>query len=289
MKVFIAAELGVAFETLREVTRDAGWTISNASSDLRNSFASPRDEIQSADAVIAVLDRSAKNSEASILFEAGVAVGQKKPLMLIIENSSDLPGTFPREVQTLRTELTNAPALRLHVGLFLRAAASTKGRSVTRPDWTEAAETRRGGFAAFEDSSMWSVATFEDLVIRLLEASGLAVVQTAANSDQGYDLVASNPGASDFSGPVLVQLKIGYPDLSYAADRLRDAMLRESASRGLLIYLDSNRQGLHPRIDKVQIPGVSILSTESFVQALERFGSLAPVLETDSVSRGIAR
>lgn len=289
MKVFIAAEFGVGFETLREAAQDAGWTISSASSDLRNSFASPRDEIQGADAVIAVLDKAAKNATASILFEAGIAIGQKKPLMLIIENPSDLPDSFPREIQTLRTELNNAPALRLHVGLFLRAAANSERRPVTRPDWTETAEARRGGFAAFEDSSLWSAETFEDLVIRLLEASGLVVVQTAANSDQGYDLVASNPGASDFSGPVLVQLKIGNPDLSRAANRLRDAMLRENAARGLLIHYDINRQRLHSRIDKVQVPGVSILSSEMFVQALERFGSLAPVLESGSDSRETAR
>lgn len=289
MKVFIAAEFGVGLETLREATRAAGWTVSSASSDLRNSFASPRDEIQGADAVIAVVNRAAKNSKASILFEAGIAIGQKKPLMLIIEDSSDLLDSFPQDIQTLRTELTNAPALRLHVGLFLRGAANPERRPVNRPDWTEAAESRRGSFAAFEESSLWSAATFEDLVIRLLEASGLVAVQTPAGTDQGYDLVASNPGASHFSGPVLVQLKLGYPDLPRAANQLRDAMLRENAARGLLIYYDINQQGPHSHNDRVEVPGVSILSNEDLVRALERFGSLAPVLESGSDSKGIAR
>jgi hypothetical protein len=197
------------------------------------------------DAVVAVLTAGGGRYYESILFELGIAFGRRLPLLVL---QGDEPTPLPidlAEVSSARTNLQNAEALRFHLELFLHRVSAGMA---TEPPPAEAhrvdvEELRRSLDELRRSRSPKTRGQdYERWVVRLFRLAGADVVESRSPRERGFDLAVALPGVSPDPSPLLVEVKVtARPlDLTDAAFRLQELVLRERAGLGLLLYEDGS-------------------------------------------------
>lgn len=137
-RCFISAPFGLELEVLPALLAERGifWEWAKDSPPQGRDTGSG---MENSDFVIVVLNGTRADYRAA--FEAGIAVGLRKPVLLIQTNARALPLDF-RRFTTVKTSLSNRDALGFHLDLFLAAPVVSpdsddvdqpKGRPTDRP------------------------------------------------------------------------------------------------------------------------------------------------------------
>jgi hypothetical protein len=178
---------------------------------------------------------------ATIFLEAGIALGQGLPLIVLAEDpDEDLPifGGLASDVWTIAGAKDEA-SIRLHLTLFtkvLEARRPTAADSGPRPPLSVS-------LLEVPDTIGQRARNLEEEVFGLLRACGARVEAEAVSAGGDHvDAAALIPGSELAIGPVLIEVKTLRGDgLSAAVDQLGAFMVRSRAMLGLVVY-DGPRQ-----------------------------------------------
>ena len=128
-RCFISAPFGVELESLPDILGERGISWEWAK-DETGEIQSAEAGLASADFIIVVLNGTRADYRG--IFDAGIAVGLRKPIFLIQTKSRVLPIDF-RWFSTVKTSLSNHDALSFHLDLFLTAPHATQNSAVSAP------------------------------------------------------------------------------------------------------------------------------------------------------------
>jgi hypothetical protein len=219
-RCFISAPFGLDLGVLPEVLGNRGisWEWAKDESLEQKDAVSG---IAAADFVVVILNGTRGDYRGA--FDAGVAVGLLKPILLIQVRSGALPLDY-RRFTTIKTKLTNRDALNFHFDLFL---ASPPVLPQTAPvDWWRAgnlsntlAEKRKFNFFGTDLERR-----VYDIVVA---ADGTAVSQPLTESDAKFrpDLLAwLGKLDAEFLNPVAIEVK-GHVEDQKIARRLDERLL----------------------------------------------------------------
>ncbi len=185
--------------------------------------------IKACDAMIAVL--AGGGSRDNVAFEAGIAVGLNKQVLLVIPPTANRP-TDLLGIASIRAEPDDVEAIEFALGLLERerqpSAQSARGKPI---GLTASAQL------ASKLTPEISNAQASRLLTQALQAGG-AIVVSAGLRDQGYDLgVWSDDLATIGATPLLIELKRRVDER--AALQLLDGLRLSSTARvGLLVHLE---------------------------------------------------
>ena len=208
----------------------------------------PLDEYSFAVAVLPASGPGGTPAEtpATILLEAGIALGRGIPLIVLAEDpDEDLPalGGLASNVWTIGGA-KDAASIRLHLTLFTKVLEITEPtrNSVPRhlapptvPQRTSTAETTGRPGESLQERAR----SLEREVLTLLQAGGAEVESEAVSSGgDRVDAAALIPGTEQILGPVLIEVKAlrGQRGLSATVDQLTAFLVRSKAMLGLVVY-----------------------------------------------------
>jgi hypothetical protein len=269
--VFISHSANQDISALRKLVEAQGGTI-QGSYDMSAPFVSAIDRvIESASAVVVVLGPGSDvMGSTNVLFELGLAVGLRKPLLVIVSPGARLPSSL-QNVAYLTSDVMDSPVLELGIKRFLNDAfnPAKSSRSITpakkdSPPFLPAIrelipkirEARNGR----------SAISVERLASAVLGASGVNVVEEMMGPSRGADFAI---WSDSLQSSVLVEIKAG----SFSVRQFKDAfdlLARQvratDAGSGLLLYLD--RSGVRFSKPDLWVPNVLWFDLEDFAKSL---------------------
>lgn len=211
------SEMGVAVTSDLEVTAAGSWASSLTENLRRATFV-----------CVIVADRVVG---AAIMYEAGVAVGMGRPLVVVEKTGADSSLAQLSDAPVIRyksdDDTTLLEGLQAYVGLISQSGTvpTAAPKPVSAKSWS-----RKGGQVEAVGDSL------ERFVASALEASGALVAIDPALGDAHVDMTASFPVLGVALNPVLIEVKATSrgPD-SRALRNLREAMERHGARLGILV------------------------------------------------------
>jgi len=206
-----------------------------------NPMESIRTEIQSADAVIVVLDSDASN----VLFELGIAFALRKPTLVLVKPGDSVP-PFAAFTRYLTYTGSVTEILKLGVEGFMGTVRPHKPTKLPeRPKRQRSVETSDRLPTLTEEIERLRVHPHEQqlhaLVNSVLTSAGVTSVQDDAGTrDRGVDFVVwSDSLRGSFGNPVLIEVK-GYLEraqFQFVYQRLTRLVSESQSAAGLLLYL----------------------------------------------------
>lgn len=213
------SEMGVAVRSDLDVVSGVSWA------------ASLNEGLRQATFVCVVLgDRPVS---AAVMYEAGVAVGMGRPLVVVGKLDADTSLAQLSDAPVIRyksdDDTTLREGLRAYIDLLQQAVASPSAtqKPVTTKSWSRLAPAQKKG------------SELERAVAASLETSGALVALDPAIGDAGVDMTASFPVLGAALNPVLIEVKTTIRGAdNRALDQLRKAMRRHGARFGMLVTRD---------------------------------------------------
>lgn len=138
-RCFISAPIGLELGALPGLLADRGISWEWAKDEPIDSHG-PTSRIAAADFVLIVLNGTRADYRG--VFDAGIAVGLGKPVLLIQAKARPIPLDF-RQFTTVKASLSNGEALGFHLDLFLAAPPSTPSPPVERSEREHASRPSR--------------------------------------------------------------------------------------------------------------------------------------------------
>ena len=204
--------------------------------------------IEKADFILALLDEP----NANVLFEVGVAVGLKKPVLIIAHPKSDPPSALSGCL-VLRASLKDHALLQRSISRFVDDSLSRKRtRKPKPPAKTTTLRVSQSTLAEFVQLRATGKSLLvERLALDLLSSLGLQVVVAPPGPDTGVDCVVWHESLTHALGnPILVQVKAGDLNLraiKEAEERLTALIAESDARSAILLYLDKDGQRFDDR------------------------------------------
>jgi hypothetical protein len=248
----------------------------------------PLDEFSFA---VAVLPASgpggtAASTPATILLEAGIALGRGVPLIVLAEDpDEDLPvlGGLASNVWTI-SGVTDEVSIRLHLTLFTKVLQTLTPARVYVPHLEQSATP---SVTPSTEITGQREQDLQEEVLTLLQASGAEVESQSVSSDSDrVDAAALIPGTERILGPVLIEVKaLRGHGLPAAVNQLAVFLARSGATFGLVVY-DGPRQEPGPT-RSLPIAVMHIADLREHV----RWGSLGSTLvySRNAVAHGLSR
>lgn len=270
MRSLLIAPSGAELGALRQILQDAGLP-ATSSVDLGAGVALANDPLSGFDAAVVVLP-TARNRRGlpAVLVETGIAAARQLPLLLIVPPDGAVPSALAT-LQSVKADLSNQPALSLHIGLFARGLEG-KTQEPSRPsgfaqpiltsDAADAFEVRLAALSASPPGARGLA--IERLVMDILVAAGADVEVEPRDRDWGVDAAAVIPGEEQRLGLLVIEVKDRLDRASRtAAERQLQAYVLDSrAGLGLLLYGRSETRGPTPSTPLVLSMSIDQLITE---------------------------
>jgi hypothetical protein len=205
-------------------------------------FSSMEEKIAKSDFVIGVLANKLPND--TVYYELGLAIGQGKPVFLILQEGAIIPPFLKKEV-SIASSLDNLDIVSVYVDKFIenfkkpkRGTAKLKSRTFNE-DENSLAEKLQS--IKVQPNRVQAGFAFENFVMNLFQSQGFAVVSRGQN-DTGVDMVIWIDSLENSIGnPILVEVKIGRlsePRLEETERRLVNCLTRTNSHLALLVYND---------------------------------------------------
>jgi hypothetical protein len=274
MNIYVSHSARSQIGPLRDLLRKEGASFRDSFDPSAISGSSERVHagIQAADAVIAVIDGEAAN----VLFEIGVAIGLRKPVLALLTPGVTVP-SFVAPLTYLTSDLADSDVLRLAVRRFLDKSKDrpSKVRETGRksppllPD-----RVRLRGLAKRLSRLRKSgdPFEFEHTVSELLRASRITAIKDQEASDRGVDFaVWSDSLRGSLGSPILIELKAAkLNNFSFrtAYSNLARQVQESGSAAGLLLYLDES--GMRFAKPATWIPSVLWFDAEDFAKELSK-------------------
>ena len=229
-RCFISAPVGLDLGALPQLLIDHGisWEWSK---DENLSEQNPAARIAAADFTLIVLNGTRADYRG--VFDAGMATGLRKPVLLIQSKTRTLPIDL-RQFTVVKASLANREALKFHLDLFLATPTTSKDRAVVTQVSTRAITPAR----AYASSS--GNALEQRVYDAVVAAGGSAVSEPTTTSEGRYrpDLLAWM-GAVDAEllDPVAIEIKgrVDLVDASRIEDRLLGFMTSARVKSGFIL------------------------------------------------------
>ena len=199
--------------------------------------------IRSVDFVCAVITRT---PSASVLFEAGLARGARKPLFLIVDRDARLP-TALEDIFYVRASPTDVDAIKFNLQQFLQHPTKRGPTRYHTPPGPEYSNIYSDPDLEFLKRSLAEPIAEQGLrhlaraISDFLRAHDV-VVHESSHPDVGADMaIWLDALESSLGNPVIVELKTGHlsePQLKEAELQLRHSLQKTNGRVGLLVYLD---------------------------------------------------
>ncbi|WP_157360678.1 hypothetical protein [Amycolatopsis thermoflava] len=234
------------------------------------------------DAAVVVLPAADTPDIENLLVEAGIAVGQGIPVLIVTER--DVPDALLRSTQVVRLEAAalRAEALKFHLSLFLQrigkgvrtdeeAARLPLLTSTDLRNFHERLEEVRA-----QGRNRWQ--SYEDLVHSIFTSAGADIVAPRDRTDRGFDFAVALPRLTQNFGPLVVEVKTSSSPriLRESARKLAGIVMREHLGLGLLLFDQTERS------TSVSVPTVPMVITMSFDELLSK-------LEREPLERALIR
>lgn len=226
-------KLGALIEGLRQ-RGVAAYVLSDVALLGASIAQSIRDAISEADQVLVVLND--EGSSKNVLFEAGLAVGLGKPLIVVADpNLKDVPSDIASFLM-IRARPDDLRAINY-------ALDRMEGRSDASPALYPATGRSLGPHAdhLLDEAAKSDLreSTVIDLLVEALEGSGSVAVSNV-NADQGFDVgVWSDDLDAIAANPLLIEIKRDFRTQS--VDQTFTVLSRHPSARvALIVYLDES-------------------------------------------------
>jgi hypothetical protein len=223
------------------------------------------EEMSRADFICSVIP---EEPNPNVLFELGMAVGKKKPVLALVRSSVGLP------LDTLTYFVLTPDAESL--GRALDTFLSHSKPSPRRPRKVASPKSPSG--AVIKPPTAYVGVAAEQRTAELFRQAGYIVSDQTGPTDKGVDLaVWIDELESAIGGPLLVQVKSGRPTLDrlrQAEEQLREYVLKTNGKFGLLVWWNGSDVSTPPLIpDRYKWPMVLTLPGER-LSALVESGDL---------------
>jgi hypothetical protein len=244
-----------------------------------------------ADIVIAVF--GGREESVNVLFELGVALGLRKPTLIIAPQDETNSPDAPTGIAYLRADPDDSAALEFGLAQFLAApphsdASPKPDQKETRPLGPEAdtlLARLRANHGQLTDQH--GKPLLQDTIVQALRASGISRVSLGEkHGDARIDIaVWSNDLEPWVRNPLLIQVKNSLPgkgELDTLVRRFANAWGPESVNWALVIYREAAPEA--HRLRHLN-PHILLLSAEEFLVALKdtAFGDLIRKLRNERV------
>jgi hypothetical protein len=236
-----------------------------------------RDLVHRADLVVLFLE---PNTSYTTLFEAGLAVGLAKRLLLITDPSIDVPFDLA-SVPRVRAKATDIEALEYAVRQILRAPRRRKGKTGLRraPKLNDTADSLVARAARGDEPP-------ERIVGEALTRAGVVWVRPDRLSDLGDFAVWADELDPVVGNPVFVEVKYAsQPGHFEDPSAFRERVARGGALFGLVLYagVTAGRVRWSYALGGVARPTIAAMSLIGFVEALREksFSQLVSELAID--------
>jgi hypothetical protein len=243
MKIFISHSANTPVSALLSLLHEEDAII-RGSFELApapNPMESIHAEIQSADALIVVLDSNASN----VLFELGIALGLRKPTLVLVKPGDSVP-PFAAFTRYLTYTGSVTEILKLGVEGFLGTLRPHKTTKRPERQKQRVSSDQKGRLPTLSEEIRRLRAQPQEqqlhaLVHSVLTSAGVTSVQDdAGGRDRGVDFVVwSDSLRGSFGNPVLIEVK-GYLEgaqFQSAYLRLTKLVSESNSAAGVLLYL----------------------------------------------------
>jgi hypothetical protein len=276
---FVSAPAGVDLKTLSAELRAVGlrpYQLEDVAR-LGNSLAEGvKSAIARADLVVAALPKS--REYANVLFEAGIAVGLEKPIVLIAEPGTKVPSDLSMAL-IIKAHLTDAEAIRFALESMprRRTAAVRSGKPTGHPLGRYADELLGRLSDQLSDKTFTEHAAIE-LLRSAIDASGAIAVRD--NTNLGFDLgVWADDLESIGANPLVIEYKANRDFINTTFEEHR----RRNARLALFVYLNdsSGQKPAKTGIGEFPLLAISLTSllsamrSQSFAEVVRHLRNLA--------------
>lgn len=275
MKVFISHSAKTQIGPLQDILQKEGVSFRDSfdlspTSDISEMV---RGEVQTADAVIAVINQDAAN----VFFEIGIAIALRKPVLALVSPSISAP-SFATLLTRLTSDLADTDVLRVGVKQFLNNAKKRPLKA--RPNWKDASALRydRGSLRhLIERLSLLRQSgppsEVERIVGELLQVAEVTAIEEYKDaSGRGVDFaVWSDPLRESLGSPILIEVKtakLNKMSFRVAYSRLARQVQDSDSAAGLLLYFDKG--GARFTKPATWVPAVLWFDVEDFARELLR-------------------
>jgi hypothetical protein len=235
-------------------------------------------EIRRADFVCIVLPGGYSQSNA--VFEAGLALGTGRPLLILAESDVNVPFEL-QHLNYVRTSLRDNQALGDVLNVYLpRILQRGPARRTPHPPSLKllGQEDADGALSILRAPQPPNGAELRQSVAEVFQKVGIRTAPSPA-ADRGADLaIWIDETQSIFGNPVLVEIKAGrlsQAQIDEVYHRLSQQLIRANLLLGIIIYWDT--QGKKLKVAAPTLPLVVCLSVEELVDSL-RLGMFARTL-----------
>lgn len=204
-RCFISAPFGVELGSLPDLLGERGisweWA-KDETGETRNAEAG----LARADFIIVVLNGTKADYRG--IFDAGIAIGLRKPIFLIQTKSRVLPIDF-RWFSTAKTSLSNHDALSFHLDLFLATPHVTQNSAVSAP-WPSMRELPLAPSKRRERKQRFDSELERRVYQAVVSAGGAAISEPRSSLDTKYrpDLLAWLGNLDpDMLDPVVIEIR----------------------------------------------------------------------------------
>jgi len=272
MKIFISHSANTPVSALLSLLREEEASIAGSFelAPAANPMESIHAEIHSADAVIVVLESHADN----VLFELGIAMGLRKPTLLLVKPGESVP-PFAAFTSYLTYTGSETDILKLGVEGFLGTLRPHKTKKRPKRQKQEISTTQTRVLPTLTEEVQRLRAQphekeLHQLVHKVLTSAGVTSVQDETSGrGRGIDFVVwSDSLRGSFGNPVLIEVK-GYLERAQflaAYERLTKLVGDSSSAAGVLLYF--RRPDQHFEKPMGWNPRVLWFDTEEFVTEL---------------------
>ena len=243
---FISAPAGVNLVKIKSILKEKGLEFIHPS-EIPSSGQSISEKISKlisqADLFIAVFDNELSND--NIFFEVGLAVAQKKQIIILAPSNFELPSDLSGFLY-LKIDADNIEALGFTVDQLLAAPFKrTKKRQVKKPLHI----SKPIGLGIIElrnklKSLDYKIAGYklENFVGDILKESGISIIKQSDRPDFGADFAIWSDDLSGILGnPILIQIKKSIKSASQVkkvANQLLRYMDKSNSRSALVLYLE---------------------------------------------------